>query len=114
MRIFSINYDKSKFYPTSTSTLCIYYNLNMGLRKYLLNNTGNLIIINSKDKIFEDASIDNCIVFFERDNPKNVTFLELNVLIYSIYGGQILRLLIAQIVLQIQGLASFVHCLLFI
>lgn len=78
MRIFSINYDKSKFYPTSTSTLCIYYNLNMGLRKYLLNNTGNLIIINSKDKIFEDASIDNCIVFFERDNPKNVTFLELN------------------------------------
>ncbi|WP_197116363.1 hypothetical protein [Facklamia lactis] len=48
------------------------------MRKYLLNNTGNLIIINSKDKIFEDASIDNCIVFFERDNPKNVTFLELN------------------------------------
>lgn len=51
---------------------------NMGLRKYLLSNTRNLFIINSKDKIFEDASIDNCIVFFEKNNPDNVTFLELN------------------------------------
>lgn len=51
---------------------------NMGLRRYLLNNTGNLIIINSKDKIFEDASIDNCIVFFEKKNPEYINFLELN------------------------------------
>lgn len=47
------------------------------LRKYILENTGEVVIINSHDKIFEDASVDNCIVNLKTSFPKFVTLSEL-------------------------------------
>ncbi|EEI20250.1 hypothetical protein G8J22_00668 [Lentilactobacillus hilgardii] len=47
------------------------------LRSYLLKNTGDLFILNSKDKIFNDASIDNCIISAAIKKPNNVKLVEL-------------------------------------
>ncbi|GAB6450717.1 Eco57I restriction-modification methylase domain-containing protein [Bacillus cereus] len=47
------------------------------LRKYIFNNMGEVVIINSHDKIFEDAVVDNCIVNLKTSSPKNVTLSEL-------------------------------------
>lgn len=47
------------------------------LRKYILENTGEVVIINSHDKIFEDASVDNCIVNLKTSFSKFVTLSEL-------------------------------------
>lgn len=47
------------------------------LRRYLIDNTSNLYILNSKDKIFEDASVDNCIVDFKVSEPTVIKVAEL-------------------------------------
>ncbi|WP_449720064.1 Eco57I restriction-modification methylase domain-containing protein [Companilactobacillus hulinensis] len=46
-------------------------------RDFLCKKTGDLILINSLDKLFADASVDNCIVFFKKSNPKYITVGEL-------------------------------------
>jgi len=47
------------------------------LRRYILEHTGDVFIINSHDKIFEDASVDNCIVNFKMSSPNTVVLAEL-------------------------------------
>ncbi|WP_243525704.1 Eco57I restriction-modification methylase domain-containing protein [Bacillus pseudomycoides] len=47
------------------------------MRKYLLEHTGDLFLLNSKDKIFEDASIDNCIVNLRKSKPSTITLAEM-------------------------------------
>jgi adenine-specific DNA-methyltransferase len=47
------------------------------LRRYILENTGDVFILNSYDKIFEDASVDNCIVNFKMSSPNTVVLAEL-------------------------------------
>lgn len=48
-----------------------------GLRRYLIENTSDLHILNSKDKIFEDASVDNCIIDFTISEPTDIKIAEL-------------------------------------
>lgn len=47
------------------------------LREYILKNTSDVFILNSQDKIFEDASVDNCIVNFKMNKPTLVELAEL-------------------------------------
>ncbi|MDQ0224413.1 Eco57I restriction-modification methylase domain-containing protein [Metabacillus niabensis] len=47
------------------------------LRNYLLENTGDLFILNSQDTIFEDASVDNCIITTKISLPTTVQLAEL-------------------------------------
>ncbi|MED4403715.1 Eco57I restriction-modification methylase domain-containing protein [Metabacillus fastidiosus] len=47
------------------------------MRKYLLEHTGDLFLLNSQDKIFEDASIDNCIVNSKKSKPNMITLAEM-------------------------------------
>lgn len=47
------------------------------LRRYILKQKGDVFILNSYDKIFEDASVDNCIVSFKISSPTNVILAEL-------------------------------------
>ncbi|WP_261809896.1 type IIG restriction enzyme/methyltransferase [Levilactobacillus humaensis] len=49
-----------------------------GLRRYLLKNTGDLFILNSKDRIFPDASVDNCIISSVLKKPTKVKMVELH------------------------------------
>ena len=46
------------------------------LRKFLLEETGELQIINIFDKVFGDASVDSCILIFKKCKPTNVTLGE--------------------------------------
>lgn len=46
------------------------------LRRELIDNYSDLVIINSLDKIFEDANIDNCIVFFKKSEPNFIKLIE--------------------------------------
>lgn len=47
------------------------------LRNFLLNNSGSLIIINSLDKLFSEASVDNCLIFLKKEKSNYVTVGEL-------------------------------------
>lgn len=47
------------------------------MRNYLAENCGDLFLLNSMDKIFEDASVDNCIVNAKKSNPTTVQLAEL-------------------------------------
>ncbi|MET3689560.1 hypothetical protein ABIC37_005110 [Priestia megaterium] len=49
-----------------------------GMRKYLIEQTGDMFVLNSFDKIFEDASIDNCIIITTSNKNSKVTIAELN------------------------------------
>lgn len=51
---------------------------NSKLRKFITEKTSDLILINSLDKIFSDASVDNCIVFFKKNNPNWIEVAELH------------------------------------
>lgn len=46
------------------------------LRKFLLEETGELQIINIFDKVFGDASVDSCILIFKKCKPTSVTLGE--------------------------------------
>lgn len=52
-------------------------NTDSKMRKFLINKMGGLIIINSLDKIFADASVDNCLVFGTKTKPSQITVGEL-------------------------------------
>ncbi|MCG7317975.1 DUF7149 domain-containing protein [Brevibacillus laterosporus] len=47
------------------------------MRRYILEKTGDVFILNSQDKIFEDASVDNCIVNAKVSAPSKVALAEL-------------------------------------
>jgi len=48
-----------------------------GLRKFILENTGEVKIINIFDKVFEDASVDTCILIFRKGQPTTVSLGEM-------------------------------------
>ena len=50
---------------------------NQKIRDFLLSKSGSLVIINSLDKIFSDANVDNCIVFLKKEKSDEVTVGEL-------------------------------------
>lgn len=50
---------------------------NQKIRNFLIRNSGSLVIINSLDKIFADASVDNCLVFLQKSKSNLVTVGEL-------------------------------------
>lgn len=50
---------------------------NQKIRNFLLNKSGSLVIINSLDKIFADANVDNCLVFLKKEQSDEVTVGEL-------------------------------------
>lgn len=50
---------------------------NQKIRNFLLRKSGSLFIINSLDKIFLDANVDNCIVFLKKEKSDEVTVGEL-------------------------------------
>ena len=41
-------------------------------RDLLINHSQELIVINSLDKIFTDASVDNCFIFFKKGKPTSI------------------------------------------
>lgn len=54
------------------------------LREFIIKNTSELKIINLKDKIFEDANVDTCLLLFKKFQPNNVLlaeFVEKNIII---------------------------------
>ncbi|WP_026575967.1 DUF7149 domain-containing protein [Bacillus sp. UNC438CL73TsuS30] len=48
------------------------------MRRFILKRTGEVFILNSMDKIFEDASVDNCIINAKISSPTLVQLAELN------------------------------------
>lgn len=48
----------------------------VGLRKFLLEETGNLQIINIYDKVFQDANVDTCLLLFKKGEANKVTLGE--------------------------------------
>jgi hypothetical protein len=46
-------------------------------REFLLKKTGDLFVVNSTDKIFNQASVDNCILIFRKASPTSVNIGEL-------------------------------------
>lgn len=47
------------------------------MRNYLLENCGDLFLLNSLDKIFEDASVDNCIINAKKSKATTVQLAEM-------------------------------------
>nr|WP_181716067.1 TaqI-like C-terminal specificity domain-containing protein [Arthrobacter sp.]QJS06528.1 type IIG restriction enzyme and methyltransferase [Arthrobacter sp.] len=47
------------------------------VRKFIVNKCSDVILINSLDKIFADASVDNCIIFFKKNKPNWIEVAEL-------------------------------------
>lgn len=52
-------------------------NLNAKTREFLTKNTSDIVLINSLDKIFVDANVDNCIIFFKKNVPNWLEVAEL-------------------------------------
>lgn len=50
---------------------------NSKIRQFITSNTSNVTLINSLDKIFADASVDNCIIFFKKNEPNWIEVAEL-------------------------------------
>ncbi|MBE8117513.1 N-6 DNA methylase [Limosilactobacillus fermentum] len=59
---------------------------NQKIRDFLINKTGRLEIINSMDKLFADANVDNCLVFFKKERPDTITVGELAYGEYKLFG----------------------------
>lgn len=51
---------------------------NSKVRQFITEQTSNVILINSLDKIFADASVDNCIIFFKKNVPNWIEVAELH------------------------------------
>ncbi len=47
------------------------------LRKYILENTGNIFIVNILDKVFEKANVDTCIIGFDKLINERITIAEM-------------------------------------
>ncbi len=56
------------------------------LRRFLLNRTKNLQIVNIHDKVFEDASVDSCLLIFQNGKPDKITLGEFSEGILEILG----------------------------
>jgi len=50
---------------------------NSKIREFITKETSDVILINSLDKIFSDASVDNCIIFFKKNKPNWIQVSEL-------------------------------------
>lgn len=50
---------------------------NSKVRKFIVNRCSDVTLINSLDKIFADASVDNCIIFFKKNAPNWIEVAEL-------------------------------------
>ncbi|MFW8054399.1 DUF7149 domain-containing protein [Vagococcus fluvialis] len=50
---------------------------NSRIRKFITTKTSDIVLINSLDKIFTDASVDNCIVFLKKDKPNWIEVAEI-------------------------------------
>lgn len=57
------------------------------LRKYLLKNAGHIHIINIYDKVFEDASVDTCILLLKKDHPTPLKLSEFKNMILDSFGA---------------------------
>lgn len=51
---------------------------NSRLRQFITEQTSDVVLINSLDKIFADASVDNCIIFFKKSLPNWIEVAELH------------------------------------
>lgn len=51
---------------------------NSKVRQFITEKTSDVFLINSLDKIFADASVDNCIIFFKKNAPNWVEVAELS------------------------------------
>lgn len=51
---------------------------NSKVRQFITEKTSDVVLINSLDKIFADASVDNCIIFFKKNAPNWIEVAELN------------------------------------
>ena len=51
---------------------------NSRLRQFFTEQTSDVVLINSLDKIFADASVDNCIIFFKKNLPNWIEVVELH------------------------------------
>ncbi|MDN3292178.1 TaqI-like C-terminal specificity domain-containing protein [Streptococcus sp.] len=51
---------------------------NSRLRQFITEQTSDVVLINSLDKIFADASVDNCIIFFKKNLPNWIEVVELH------------------------------------
>ncbi|PTC13416.1 DUF7149 domain-containing protein [Bacillus wiedmannii] len=50
---------------------------NSKIREFITKKSSDVILINSLDKIFADASVDNCIIFFKKNEPNWIEVSEL-------------------------------------
>lgn len=50
---------------------------NSKIREFITKKTSDIVLINSLDKIFMDASVDNCIIFFKKNKPNWIEVSEL-------------------------------------
>lgn len=50
---------------------------NTKIREFIVKKTSDVILINSLDKIFSDANVDNCIIFFKKNTPNWIQVSEL-------------------------------------
>ena len=51
---------------------------NSKVRQFITEKTSDVVLINSLDKIFVDASVDNCIIFFKKNAPNWIEVAELS------------------------------------
>lgn len=51
---------------------------NSRVRQFITEQTSDVVLINSLDKIFTDASVDNCIIFFKKNAPNWIEVAELH------------------------------------
>lgn len=51
---------------------------NSRVRQFITEQTSDVVLINSLDKIFADASVDNCIIFFKKNAPNWIEVAELH------------------------------------
>jgi hypothetical protein len=47
------------------------------LRRFILQNTGDIRLTNILDRVFAAANVDTCVITFQRTNPKNLTVAEM-------------------------------------
>lgn len=59
---------------------------NSRVRQFITEQTSDVVLINSLDKIFADASVDNCIIFFKKNAPNWIEVAELHHGEYSMVG----------------------------
>ncbi|MCP8853987.1 Eco57I restriction-modification methylase domain-containing protein [Latilactobacillus sakei] len=59
---------------------------NSKIREFITKKTSDVVLINSLDKIFTDASVDNCIVFFKKNKPNEIEVSELKAGEFNLIG----------------------------